>query len=62
MLRTMCIGKGFWPPLKPKNGSYLTTFSIDCFVRLITQVFIFHIDLTLKVDMVTENGRQYWLK
>ena len=26
------------------------------------QVFIFHIDLTLSVAMVTENGRQYRLK
>ena len=24
-----------------------------------TQVFIFHIDLTLTIAMVTENGRQY---
>ena len=52
----------FWPPLKPKIESYLTTFSLDCFVRLITQVFIFHIGFTLKVAMVTENGRQYRLK
>ena len=27
-----------------------------------TKVFIFHIDLTLTVAMVTENGRQYRLK
>ena len=27
-----------------------------------TKVFIFHIDLTLLVSMVTENGRQYRLK
>ena len=26
------------------------------------QVFIFHIDLSLSVAMVTENGRQYRLK
>ena len=27
-----------------------------------TKVFIFHIDLTLLVAMITENGRQYRLK
>ena len=27
-----------------------------------TKVFIFHIDLTLTLAMVTENGRQYRLK
>ena len=27
-----------------------------------SQVFILHIDLTLSVAMVTENGRQYSLK
>ena len=27
-----------------------------------TQVYLFHIDLTLTVAMVTENGRQYRLK
>ena len=57
--RTMCIRQGVWPPLKPIIESYLTTFSLDCFVRSITHVCIFHIELTLKVAMVTENDRQY---
>ena len=25
--------EAFWPPLKPKIDSYLTTFSLDCFIR-----------------------------
>ena len=32
------------------------------FFRWMTKVCIFHIDLTLTVAMVTENGRQYRLK
>ena len=59
---TMCIKQGFWPPLKPKTESYFTTFSLDCFIRQMTQVLIFHIDLTLTVAMVTENGRENRLK
>ena len=45
---------------EPKNESYPTY--LDCFIRWMTKVFIFHIDLTLTVAMVTENGRQYRLK
>ena len=60
--RTTCIRQCFWPPLKPKIESYFTTFSLDCFVRRMTKVFIFHIDLTLLVATVTENGCQYRLK
>ena len=46
----------FWPPLKPKIESYFTTFYLDCLIRRMTQVFLFNIDLTLTVAMVTENG------
>ena len=60
--RTTCIKKGFWPPLKPKNEAYFSLPCLDCFTRLMPQVFIFHIDLSLSVAMVTENGRQYRLK
>ena len=60
--RTTCIIQGFWPPLKPKIKSVFTTLSLDCFIRRMTQVFISHIDLTLPVAMVTENGRQNRLK
>ena len=52
----------FGPPRKPKIKSYFTTLSLDCFIRLMIQVFLFHIDLTLMVAMVTENGRQNRLK
>ena len=45
---------------EPKNESYPTY--LDSFIRWMTKVFIFHIDLTLTVAMVTENGRQYRLK
>ena len=55
-----------WPrccePKGPKIKIYLTTFSLDCFIRRIIQVFLFDIDLTLTVAMVTENGRQNRLK
>ena len=60
--RTTCIKQGFWPPLKPKIESYFATFSSNCFIRLLAQVFIFHIVLTLMVAMVTENDCQYRLK
>ena len=60
--RTTCIKKGFWSPLKPKIESYFTTFSLDCFIRCLTQVFLFHVDLTSMVAMVTENGRKYDFK
>ena len=46
MKRTTCIRQGFWPPLKPNIGSYFSTISLDCFVRRMTKVFIFHNDLT----------------
>ena len=62
--RTACIKQGFCPPppLKPKTESYFTTFSSECFIRLTTQVCIFHIDLTLTVTMFAENGRENRLK
>ena len=47
------------PPQKPKIESCFITFSSDCLNRYMTQVFVFHIDLTLTVTMVTENGCQY---
>ena len=56
------LKQGFWPPLKLKTESYFTTFSSGCFIRRMTQVFIFHIDLTLTVAMVTENGLENRLK
>ena len=40
----MCIKQGFWPPLEPKVESYLTIFSLDCFIRRMTQVFIIQAD------------------
>ena len=46
---------------EPKNESYFSPTYFDCF-RWMTKVCIFHIDLTLTVAMVTENGRQYRLK
>ena len=54
----MCIKQGLWLPQKPKTENYFTTFPLDYFIRWMTQVFIFHIDLTLMVAMVTENGRE----
>ena len=48
--------------MKPKTESYFSTFSLDYFIRRMTQVFIFHIDLNLTVAMVTENGRENRLK
>ena len=60
--RTTCIKQGFWPHLKPKIESHITTFSLDCFIRRMTKVILFHIDLTLTAAMVTENSRQYRLK
>ena len=58
----MCIKQGFWPPLEPKIESCFTSFTLDCLNRRITQVFLFHVDFTLTVGMVTENARQYRLK
>ena len=52
--RTMCIKRGFWPPVKPKIESYSTAFSLECFIRRMIEVFLFHIDLTLTVGMVSE--------
>ena len=52
----------FGPPRKPKIKSYFKTLSLDCLIRWMIQVFLFHIDLTLPVAMVTENGRQNRLK
>ena len=49
-------------PRKPKIKSYFTTLSLDCFIRLMIQVFLFHIDLTLTVAIFTENCRQNRLK
>ena len=46
------------PPRNPKIESYFTTFSLDCFIRCMIQVLLFHIDLTLMVAIVTENGHQ----
>ena len=60
--RTTCIKQGFWPPLEPRNESFFSSSSLVCFTRRMAKVFIFHIDLTLTVAMVTENGRQYRLK
>ena len=60
--RFTCVNQGFWPPLKQKIESYFTAFSLDCFIRRMTQVFLIHIGLTLMVAMVTENGCQYRLK
>ena len=56
--RTTCTKQGFWPPLQPKIESYFTAFSLECVVRKMVQVFSFHIDLTLMVGIVTQNGRQ----
>ena len=50
---------GSLPSSEAEN--YFATLSFDCFNRLMTQVFTFHIDLTSTVAMVTENGRQYRL-
>ena len=52
----------FGPPWKPKIKIYFTTLFLDCFIRLMIQVFLFHIDFTSTVAMVTENGRQNRLK
>ena len=52
----------FGPPWKPKIKSYLTTLCLDCFIRRMIKVFLFHIDWALTVTMVTENGRQNRLK
>ena len=60
--KTMCIKQGFWPPLMPEIESYFTAFSLGCFIKRLTQVFLFYINLTLTVTMVTENGHQYRLK
>ena len=60
--RTRCINQGIWPPLKQKIESYFTAFPLDGFTRRMTKMFLFHIDLTLTVAMVTENGCQYRLK
>ena len=51
------------PPRKPKIEVILNTiFSTDCLIRRMAQLFLFQIDLTLTVAMVTENGHQYRLK
>ena len=50
------------PPQKPKIECCFITFSSDCFNRYMARVFVFHIDLTLTVTMVTENGCQYRFK
>ena len=60
--RTMCIYQGFWPPLKLKIKSVFTILSLDCFIRRMTRVFTSHIDLTLSIAMVTENGHHNRLK
>ena len=52
----------FGPHRKPKIKSYFTTLFLDCIIRRMIQVFLFHIDLTLTVAMVTENGCQNRLK
>ena len=52
----------FGPHWKPKIKSYFTTLSLDWFIRWLIQVFLFHIDSTLTVAMVTENGRYNRLK
>ena len=64
MIFNVCsnFNQGVLYPLKPKIESCFSTFSLDCFNRCMTQVFLFYIDLTSKVAMVTENGRQYRLK
>ena len=54
--RTMCIRQG-----EAKNWNLLPTLSLDCFIRWMIQVFIFHIDFTFPIAKVTDNGRQYWL-
>ena len=56
------LGPFFGPHGKPKIKSYLTALSLDCLNRRMIKVFLFHIDLTLAVAMVTENGRQNRLK
>ena len=58
----MCSKQGFWPPLQPKIETYFTAFSLECFIRRMTQVLLFHIDFTLMVAIVTQNGHQNRLK
>ena len=58
----MCTKQGFWPPLQPKIESYFTAFSLESFIRYMTQVLLFHMDFTLIVAMVTQNGHQNRVK
>ena len=55
------IKQGFLASFEAKFKVALQHF-FYCFDRLMTQEFLFHIDLTLTVAMIEENCRQYRLE
>ena len=54
----MCIKQSFLPPVKPQIENYFTAFPLECFIRRMIKVVLFHIDFTLVVALFTENGCQ----
>ena len=58
MAKELCALGSFLASSEAKNLKFLNNILFSFFF----QVFILHIYLTLKVAMVTENGRKYRLK
>ena len=52
----------FWPPLEPKTENCFSPISLDWFIRRITEVLNFGINLNFTVAMVTKIADKIGLK